>query len=104
MFDVQNEPFAVQRVQLADISSLPSPREHTRPNPCRLPALTGARGLSSTLPLCMRGPAEARLTEEWQSADPARWEDHMPLSTPAGCVGGGLASPRIGPESRAGLG
>lgn len=23
----------------------------------------------------------------------------MPLSTPAGCVGGGLASPRIGPES-----
>lgn len=23
----------------------------------------------------------------------------MPLSTPAGCVGGGLASPRIGPEN-----
>lgn len=23
----------------------------------------------------------------------------MPLSTPAGCVGGGLASPRIGSES-----
>lgn len=23
----------------------------------------------------------------------------MPLSTPAGCVGGGLASPRTGPES-----
>lgn len=30
---------------------------------------------------------------------PSCWEDHMPLSTPAGCVGGGLASPRIGPES-----
>lgn len=37
--------------------------------------------------------------EEWQSAGLGFWEDHMPLSTPAGCVGGGLASPRIGPES-----
>lgn len=52
-----------------------------------------------TLPMCMWGPAEAELTEEWQSAGPGCWEDHMPLSTPAGCVGGGLASPRIGPES-----
>lgn len=43
------------------------------------------------------GPAER--TEEWQSAGLDCWEDHMPLSTPAGCVGGGLASPRIGPES-----
>ncbi|MEQ2294460.1 hypothetical protein AMECASPLE_004142 [Ameca splendens] len=27
----------------------------------------------------------------------------MPLSTPAGCVGGGPASPRIGPGSQAGV-
>lgn len=40
-----------------------------------------------------------QLTEEWQSASLGYWEDHMPLSTPAGCVGGGLASPRIGSES-----
>lgn len=57
------------------------------------------RGLFLILPMCMWGPAEAQLTEEWQSAGPGCWEDHMPLSTPAGCVGGGLASPRIGPES-----
>lgn len=34
----------------------------------------------------------ALLAGEWRC-----WEHHMPLSTPARCVGGGLASPRIDP-------
>lgn len=57
------------------------------------------KALFLTLPMSLRVSAEAWPTQEWQSAGLDYWEDHMPLSTPAGCVGGGLASPRIGPEN-----
>lgn len=52
-------------------------------------------GYLCTAAVRLRGCKGPLLAEEWQC-----WEHHMPLSTPARCVGGGLASPRIGPDLR----